>query len=161
MADEPRVGGLAPGFTLASSGGPLSLNDLRGRKAVLYFYPKADTPGCTQETIDFNRLRTAFEACGTAIIGISADPLTTQEKFGSKYGVTFPLVSDDPDQPTLKAYGVWAEKTMYGRKFMGIVRSTFLIDSSGRIARIWRNVKVPGHADEVLAAAEALEVDEV
>jgi thioredoxin-dependent peroxiredoxin len=159
MAGEAHLGGEAPDFTLPSSGGPVSLRDLRGRRVVLYFYPKADTPGCTQETIDFNRLHAAFEACGTAIVGMSADPLKAQEKFGSKYGVTFPLASDNPDQRTLSAYGVWAEKSMYGRKFMGIVRSTFLIDSTGRIARIWRNVKVPGHVDEVLAAAEALKAE--
>lgn len=155
MAGRPEVGDMAPGFSLPTPAGEVSLASYRGRKVVLYFYPRADTPGCTQEAVDFNRLREDFEAAGTAIIGISADTVRAQEKFGSKYGLRFSLASD-PEHQMLNAYGVWAEKSMYGRKFMGIVRSTFLVDRGGRIAKVWRNVRVPGHAEEVLAAARVM-----
>jgi len=156
MSWTAAPGDMAPDFTLQTDdGGSLSLSGLRGRKAVLYFYPKADTPGCTQESMDFNRLRPDFESSGVAIVGVSADPVEAQEKFRAKYGLAFPLASDTGHE-MLEAYGVWAEKSMYGRKFMGIVRSTFLIGADGRIARVWRNVKVPGHAEEVLVAAKDL-----
>jgi peroxiredoxin Q/BCP len=151
---EPGM--MAPDFELPSSRGSLSLAFLRGRKVVLYFFPRAETPGCTRETIDFNRLRPEFEKHGVSIVGVSADPLKVQEKFGAKHQVAFPLATVDSQHGTLEAYGVWAEKRMYGRKFMGIVRTTFLIDAKGRIAKVWRNVRVPGHADEVLAAVRSM-----
>lgn len=150
------IGDPAPDFRLATDGGgSISLADLKGRKAVLYFYPKADTPGCTQESIDFNRLKPDFEKAGTAILGVSADPVRAQDKFKAKYDLTFPLGSD-PAHEMLEAYGVWGEKSMYGRTFMGVHRVTYLIGADGRIAKVWPKVKVPGHAEEVLAAAKAL-----
>lgn len=156
MAGNAELGALAPDFTLsADGGGTVSLAGLRGRKVVIYFYPKADTPGCTKQAIDFNRLKPAFDSSGTVVLGVSADPVKAQEKFKAKFDLTFPLASD-PSHQTLEAYGVWGEKSMYGRKYMGIERTTFLIGLDGRIARVWPKVKVPGHADEVLAAAKAL-----
>lgn len=156
MARILDVGAQAPDFELATDGGGrISLSDLKGRKAVIYFFPKADTPGCTQESIDFNRLRSAFEKAGTAILGVSADPVPAQEKFKTKHGLAFPLGSDTT-HAMLKAYGVWGEKSMYGRKFMGVHRVSYLLDAKGRVAKVWPKVKVPGHADEVLSAAKAL-----
>lgn len=156
MAGTLGPGDSAPDFNLpAGPTGSLSLAALRGRKVVLYFYPRADTPGCTQEAMDFNRLRKAFAAAGTEIVGVSADPEKAVEKFRRKHDLGIVLVTD-PGLDVLRAYGVWAEKSMYGRKFMGIVRTTFLIDADGRIAQVWRNVRVPGHAEAVLAAAKAL-----
>ena len=155
MTGIAELGAPAPDFTLpADNGGTVSLSSLRGSKVVLYFYP-ADTPGCTQQAIDFNRLKPEFESSGTVVLGVSAGPVNAEEKFEAKYNLTFPLVSD-PSHKMLEAYGVWAEKSMYGRKYMGIERTTFLIAPDGRIARVWPKVKVPGHADEVLAAAKAL-----
>ena len=152
----PGVGAKAPDFTLPrDGGGTLSLSDFKGRNLVLYFYPKADTPGCTKEAIAFNGLRRAFAKADTEIVGVSADPVKAQDKFRDKHGLTIPLASDE-EKKMLTAYGVWGEKSMYGRKFMGIRRTTFLIGPDARIARVWDNVKVPGHADEVLAAAKAL-----
>ena len=146
----------APEFRLAvDGGGNVSLADFAGRKLVIYFYPKADTPGCTKEAMDFNRLRPEFDKAATAILGVSADPVQAQDKFKAKYGLAFPLASD-PTHEMLKGYGVWGEKSMYGRKYMGVSRVTYLIDQDGRVVRVWPNVKVPGHADEVLAAARAL-----
>jgi peroxiredoxin Q/BCP len=156
MTGIAELGAPAPDFTLpADNGGTVSLSSLRGSKVVLYFYPKADTPGCTQQAIDFNRLKPEFESSGTVVLGVSAGPVNAEEKFKAKYNLTFPLVSD-PSHKMLEAYGVWAEKSMFGRKYMGIERTTFLIAPDGRIARVWPKVKVPGHADEVLAAAKAL-----
>ena len=156
MTGTLNPGDPAPDFSLPSGpDGTQSLTALRGRKVVLYFYPRADTPGCTQEAMDFSRLRTAFAAAGTEVIGVSADPETALQKFTKKHGLSVTLAGD-PELETLKAYGVWGEKSMYGRKFMGIVRTTFLIDADGRIAQVWRNVRVPGHAEQVLAAAKAL-----
>jgi peroxiredoxin Q/BCP len=147
---------LAPDFTLpADHGASVALRGLRGRKVVVYFYPKADTPGCTAEAKDFSRLKPDFEASGTVVVGVSADPVKAQEKFKAKYELAIPLASDHGHE-MLNAYGVWTEKSMYGRKYMGIERTTFLIGPDGRIARVWRKVKVPGHAAEVLAAAKAL-----
>jgi len=146
----------APDFELpADDGETITLAGFKGRKLVLYFYPKADTPGCTQEAMDFNRLRTKFEAAGTAILGVSADPVPALGKFKNKYKLALPLASD-PGHKMLEAYGVWSEKNMYGRKFMGVNRVTYLIDKAGRIAKVWAKVKVPGHAEAVLAEAKAL-----
>ncbi|MEA2927680.1 MAG: thioredoxin-dependent peroxiredoxin [Hyphomicrobiales bacterium] len=150
------VGEKAPDFTLLrDGGGTITLGDFKGRKLVLYFYPKADTPGCTKEAIAFNGLKRAFAAAGTDVVGVSADPVKAQDKFRDKYGLKFPLASDET-HAMLAAYGVWGEKSMYGRRFMGVLRSTFLIDGKGRVAQMWHGVKVDGHADAVLAAAKAL-----
>lgn len=122
---------------------------------MLYFYPKADTPGCTQEAMDFNRLRARFEAAGTAVLGVSADPVPALGKFKRKHKLALALASD-PSHKMLEAYGVWGEKNMYGRKFMGVKRVTYLIDKDGRVAKVWAKVKVAGHAEAVLAEAKAL-----
>jgi peroxiredoxin Q/BCP len=152
----PAVGAKAPGFTLPrDGGGTLSLAGFKGRKLVLYFYPKADTPGCTKEAIAFSGLKRAFAKADTDIVGVSADPVRAQDKFRDKHKLTTPLASDEA-KDMLTAYGVWGEKSMYGRKFMGIRRTTVLIGPDGRIAQVWENVKVDGHAEAVLAAAEAL-----
>jgi peroxiredoxin Q/BCP len=149
-------GAKAPGFRLPRDGGDtVSLADFSGKKLVLFFYPRADTPGCTKEAIDFTRLADAFAKSQTAILGVSADPLKAQEAFRNKHRLSMPLVSDEKHE-MLETYGVWGEKSMYGRTFLGILRTTVLIGADGRIARIWRQVKVDGHADDVLAAARAL-----
>jgi len=151
-----QAGDTAPDFTLPRDGGQtLSLAGLKGRKVVLYAYPKDDTPGCTQEAIAFNGLRKEFAAADTEIVGISPDPVKSHDKFLKKHGLDFALAADET-QETLKAYGIWVEKSMYGKTYMGVERTTFLIDRDGRIARIWPKVKVAGHAEEVLAAARAL-----
>jgi peroxiredoxin Q/BCP len=156
MSQKVAVGQSAPDFTLpGDSGATISLSALKGRNVVLYFYPKDDTSGCTKEAMDFNRLRAAFADAGTVIIGLSADSVASHDKFKAKYELAFPLASDE-EKTALAAYGVWVEKSMYGRTYMGIERTTVLIDKTGRIARIWAKVKVPGHADEVLEAARAL-----
>jgi thioredoxin-dependent peroxiredoxin len=152
----PGDGAKAPGFQLPRDGGDsVTLADYLGKKLVIFFYPRADTPGCTKEAIDFTRLSAAFAATQTAVLGVSADPLTAQEAFRDRHQLSIPLVSDETHE-MLQAYGVWGEKSMYGKTFLGILRTTVLIDKKGRIAKIWRNVKVDGHADEVLAAAQAL-----
>lgn len=149
-------GDFAPDFNLPTDGGgSLTLSSLRGRKLVLYAYPKDDTETCTKEAIAFNGLRQDFAAAGTEIIGISPDPAKRHDRFKKKYDLAFPLVADET-RAMLEAYGLWVEKSMYGRKYMGVERTTFLIDKDGRIARIWSKVKVAGHAEEVLAAARAL-----
>ncbi len=149
-------GSQAPGFTLpADGGGTVSLAALKGKNVVLYFYPKDDTSGCTLEAKAFEASRESFAAANTVILGVSADSVASHDKFKKKYGLGFALASDE-GKGMLEAYGVWVEKSMYGRKYMGIERTTVLIDASGNIARIWSKVKVPGHADEVLAAAKAL-----
>lgn len=146
----------APAFRLPRDGGDvLTLADYAGRKLVLFFYPRADTPGCTKEAIDFTRLADAFAAAGTAVLGISADPLKAQEKFRDKHKLGIPLISDE-QHAMLEAYGAWGEKSMYGKRFLGILRTTILLGADGRVARIWRNVRVDGHADEVLDAARSL-----
>jgi peroxiredoxin Q/BCP len=145
----------APSFNLPRDGGEaVSLADYAGRKLVVFFYPRADTPGCTREAIDFTRLKDAFAAAGTAVIGVSADPLKAQEAFRNKHQLSVPLASDEKHE-MLQAYGAWGEKSMYGRTFEGILRTTVLIGADGRIVRIWRNVRVDGHADDVLATAQA------
>jgi peroxiredoxin Q/BCP len=156
MVGELAVGAKAPAFSLPrDGGGSVSLADFAGRKLVLYFYPKADTPGCTTEAINFSRLEPAFAKANTAILGVSADPVPAQDRFKSKHGLTIALGSDE-NHRMLEAYGVWREKSMYGRKFMGVVRTTILIGPDRRISRLWPKVSVAGHAEEVLAAAEAL-----
>ena len=143
---------MAPAFQLPrDGGGSVSLADYAGRKLVLFFYPRADTPGCTREAIDFTRLSDAFAEEGTAVLGVSADSVSAQDSFRDKHQLAVPLISDET-HGMLEAYGAWGEKSMYGRTFIGIIRTTVLIGSDGRIARIWRNVRVDGHADEVLAA---------
>jgi peroxiredoxin Q/BCP len=149
-------GGKAPGFRLPRDGGDsVSLADYAGQKLVLFFYPRADTPGCTREAIDFTRLKDAFAEAGTAVLGISADTVKAQESFRNKHQLSIPLISDEQHE-MLEAYGAWGEKSMYGRTFLGILRTTILIGANGKIAKIWRNVRVDGHADEVLAAVKAI-----
>jgi peroxiredoxin Q/BCP len=151
-----KEGSKAPAFKLPRDGGEtVSLSDFKGRKLVLYFYPKADTPGCTRESIEFSKLRASFAKAGTEVLGISADPVKAQDAFKKKHKLTVGLLSDEKHE-MLEAYGVWAKKSMYGKTFMGIVRTTVLIGPDGKIARIWPKVKVDGHAEEVLAAAKAL-----
>jgi peroxiredoxin Q/BCP len=145
----------APAFRLPRDGGAsVSLADFAGQKLVLFFYPRADTPGCTKEAIDFTRLKGEFAAAGTAVLGVSADPVKAQETFRDKHQLAVPLISDERHE-MLDAYGAWGEKSLYGRTFMGIIRTTVLIGADGLIARVWRNVRVDGHADEVLEAARA------
>jgi peroxiredoxin Q/BCP len=156
MERELAAGAKAPAFTIRRDDGTsISLKDFKTRNLVLYFYPKADTPGCTKEAVAFSGLRVAFAKVGTEILGVSADPIATQSKFKSKHKLTIALGSDE-SKNMLQAYGAWGAKSMYGRKFMGIIRKTYLIDGAGRIVRIWPKVRVPGHAQEVLEAARAL-----
>lgn len=156
MRVELAVGSKAPAFKLPrDGGGSVSLSDFKGRKLVIYFYPKADTPGCTREAIDFSKFRADFQKAGADILGVSADAVEAQDKFRKKHDLEVTLASDESHK-MLEAYGVWGEKSMYGRTFMGITRATFLVGPDGRIARIWSKVKVDGHAVEVLAAAKAL-----
>ena len=153
---ELTEGMQAPGFTLPrDGGGQLSLSDFGGKKVVLYFYPKDDTSGCTAQAIDFSGMKDAFGEAGAVVIGMSPDPVKKHDKFRDKHVLDVILAADE-EKSTLEAYGVWQETSMYGRKYMGVERSTFLIDGNGKIARIWRKVKVPGHADEVLEAVKAL-----
>lgn len=146
----------APSFSLPQAGGgKASLAGFKGQKLALYFYPKADTEGCTREAMDFSALAKAFAKAGTAVLGVSADAVARLDAFRAKHKLTVPLGSDE-NLAMLKAYGVWVEKSMYGRTFMGVARTTFLIRPDGRIARIWPKVKVAGHAQDVLDAAKAL-----
>ena len=155
LKSELAEGTKAPAFRLPRDGGEtVSLADYSGKKLVLFFYPRADTPGCTREAIDFTRLADAFAESQTAIVGVSADPLRAQEAFRDKHQLSVPLVSDEA-HAMLESYGVWGEKSMYGKTFQGILRTTVLIGADGRIVRIWRNVRVDGHADEVLATARS------
>jgi len=145
-------GSEAPAFSLPRDGGAtVSLSDFAGKKLVLFFYPRANTPGCTKEAIDFTRLSNVFAEHQTALLGISADPPKAQESFRDKHRLTTPLASDEQHE-MLQAYGAWGEKSMYGKVFQGVIRSTVLLGADGRVLRVWRNVKVDGHADEVLAA---------
>ena len=156
MSDTPlEPGAAAPDFTLKRDGGEtVSLTDFSGKSLVLFFYPKADTSGCTKESIAFSSLKSDFAAAGAEVVGISKDPVEKQEKFRDKHDLTVPLLSDDQD--VCERYGTWVEKNMYGKNYMGIERSTFLIGPDGKIAKVWRKVKVPGHAEEVLDAVKAL-----
>jgi peroxiredoxin Q/BCP len=150
----PEIGEKAPEFTLPRDGGDdVTLSDLKGSQVVLFFYPRDDTSGCTKEAIGFSTDLAAFEATNTKVFGISKDSVASHDKFVAKHDLTTPLLSDE-NGTTCEDYGVWKEKSMYGKKFMGIERSTFLIDAEGKIAQVWRKVKVPGHVDAVLAAAK-------
>jgi thioredoxin-dependent peroxiredoxin len=150
-----QVGDAAPDFTLlCDGGGQISLKSLRGKKVVLYFYPKDDTTGCTKEACGFRDLLPDFSAADATIIGVSKDSVASHDKFKKKYGLPF-ILGADLDGKVCEAYGTWVEKSMYGRKYMGIDRATFLIDEEGKIRGIWRKVKVPGHVEEVLGAAKA------
>jgi len=156
MGRELVAGAKAPAFTLArDGGGTVTLQAFRGRKLVLYFYPKADTSGCTKEAIAFSGLRAAFAKAGTEILGVSADPVAVLDKFKAKHKLGVALASDET-KDMLQAYGAWGEKSMYGRKYLGVIRKTFLIDGEGRILRIWPKVRVEGHAEAVLEAARSL-----
>ena len=151
-----EVGHSLPDFTLPATDGRLiSPASLKGRKAVLYFYPKDDTSGCTQEARDFQRLKAEFAAAETEIVGISPDPVKKHDKFRKKYELDIALASDEP-RALIEGLGLWVEKTFYGRKYMGVERTTILLDRDGKIAKIWAKVNVPGHADEVLATTRAL-----
>lgn len=150
------VGDPIPDIALETpDGGSVRPSDFRGRKLVLFFYPKDDTPGCTVENKDFSALASEFEAAGTALLGVSKDPPAKHAKFTAKHGLTAPLATD-ADGGLSDALGVWGQKSLYGRLFLGMHRTTYLIDAEGRIARVWRKVKVNGHAAEVLEAAKAL-----
>jgi peroxiredoxin Q/BCP len=151
-----EVGDIAPEFSLPASGGrTVTLTDLIGKPFVIYFYPKADTPGCTKEACAFEEALPQLGQIGVTVIGVSKDAIKPIEKFAAKYNLTFPLASD-PEAKVIEAYGAWQEKSMYGKKYMGIERSTVLVDARGRIAKIWPKVKVEGHAAEVLQAVQAL-----
>ncbi|MDQ2999841.1 MAG: thioredoxin-dependent thiol peroxidase [Fibrobacterota bacterium] len=148
----PKTGSKAPAFKLSDdSGKTVSLSDFKGKKVILFFYPKDNTPGCTSESCDFRDNLNRFVESGAAVLGISADSVESHRKFKEKQGLNFPLLSD-PDHKALDAYGVWQEKSLYGRRFMGIVRSTFVVDGNGKIAKVFPKVKVNGHVDEVLAS---------
>jgi peroxiredoxin Q/BCP len=151
-----KPGDKAPDFKLAADGGGnISLSGLRGQPFVLYFYPKDDTTGCTKEAVDFSKNRKNFEKLRVNVVGISKDGVASHDRFKTKYKLKHTLGSD-PDIEAAQAYGVWGEKTLYGRKYMGMERATFLIDARGVIREIWRRVKVPGHVEAVLAAAKLL-----
>jgi len=146
----------APDFTLESSeGGKVRSQDLRGQTVVLYFYPKDDTPGCTREACAFRDLKSAFKKKGALVFGVSGDSLPSHEKFKAKYGLNFPLLSD-PDKAVAKKFGAWGEKVLYGRKSVGMIRSTFVIDGEGTVRKVFPRVRVDGHADKVLAALDEL-----
>ena len=153
---ELKPGDKAPPFKLATDGGGvISLASLKGKPLVLYFYPKDDTSGCTKEALDFTKCGRRFQALGIAIIGVSKDSVASHDKFKTKYKLKLSLASD-PETETAQTYGVWVEKSMYGRKYTGMERATFLVDAQGKIREIWRKVKVSGHAEAVLAAAKSL-----
>ena len=153
---SPDAGAPAPAFSLPTdTSETVSLSDLAGKAVVLFFYPKDDTSGCTKEAVAFSRLKPAFDAANCVVIGISRDSVKSHAKFRAKHDLTVLLAADE-DTAVTAAYGAWVEKSMYGRKYMGTERSTFLIGSDGIIKQVWRKVKVPGHAEAVLAAAQAL-----
>jgi peroxiredoxin Q/BCP len=152
----PEISDIAPDFTLpVTGGGDMTLSALKGAPVVLFFYPRDDTPGCTKESIGFSASLSDFEAAGARVFGISRDTLAKHDKFVAKHDLTVPLLSDEGGSVT-EAYGVWVEKSMYGKTSMGIERATFLIGADGKIAQVWRKVKVPGHVEAVLEAVRAL-----
>ncbi|HWG07261.1 MAG TPA: thioredoxin-dependent thiol peroxidase [Beijerinckiaceae bacterium] len=156
MTRKLAVGDRAPEFNLEKDGGgTATLASFAGKKLVLYFYPKDDTSGCTKEAIDFNRLKPQFSRAKTEIVGVSPDSGKSHDKFKAKHRLGFTLLSDEAKE-ALEAYGVWAEKSMYGRTYMGVARTTFLIGPDGKIVQVWHKVKVPNHAEEVLQAARDL-----
>ncbi len=151
------VGDAMPDILMETpEGGQVKPSDFKGEKLVIFFYPKDDTPGCTTENKDFSALKADFEAAGTRLLGVSKDPAKKHAKFIAKHGLTAPLATDAEEGGLSDALGVWAEKQMYGKTYMGMVRATYLVDAEGKIARIWDKVKVKGHAEEVLEAAKAL-----
>ena len=151
-------GEAAPDFSLpATAGRTVSLSGFKGKPFILYFYPKADTPGCTKEACAFQEASPKLEEVGLDVVGVSPDKIKPIEKFAAKYGLTFPLASDE-DHAVAERYGVWVEKSMYGRQYMGVDRSTFLIDAAGTVLKVWRKVSVPGHAEDVLKAAKGLKL---
>lgn len=151
-----NIGDKAPDFTLPTDGeGEISLSDLKGHKVIVYFYPKDDTPGCTKQACGFRDNHPSFDQLGTKVIGISKDSVAKHDKFKAKYELNFTLASDENNQ-VCEDYGVWVEKNMYGKKYMGIQRATFLIDESGNIEHIWPKVKVPGHVEDVQNTIEGL-----
>jgi thioredoxin-dependent peroxiredoxin len=157
MSDTVKPGEPAPDFELPTDGaGRISLAGLRGKSVVLYFYPKDDTSGCTSEAKAFSDSRQQFEDAGAVVIGVSKDPPSSHDRFKAKYDLDLTLASDEAGE-TLQRYGVWVEKSMYGRKYMGVERATFLIDGDGVVRQVWRKVKVPGHAGAVLDAARQLQ----
>jgi peroxiredoxin Q/BCP len=157
MSTHPGVGDAIPDIAMETpEGGSVKPSDFAGSKLVIFFYPKDDTPGCTTENKDFSALKDQFEAAGTKLLGVSKDPAKKHAKFIAKHGLTAPLATDAEEGGLSDALGVWAEKQMYGKTYMGMVRATYLVDAQGKIARIWDKVKVAGHAEEVLAAAQAL-----
>ncbi|MDB5430631.1 MAG: alkyl hydroperoxide reductase [Caulobacter sp.] len=155
MAQAPQAGDTAPAFDMATDTGNVSLAGLKGRAVLLYFYPKDDTTGCTNEANAFTAAQADFDKAGAVIVGVSKDSAASHAKFRKKYGLTIELGSD-PEGAVVESYGVWVSKSMYGRSYMGIERATFLIDGEGIVRRVWHKVKVPGHAAEVLAAVQAL-----
>jgi peroxiredoxin Q/BCP len=159
MTETLKIGDTAPDFSLpatgTASGEPsLSLSAFKGRKLVIFFYPKDNTPGCTTESLEFTAAAKDFDKANTAIVGVSADSLKKHDNFIAKHQLSMPLISDE-DHVLLNAFGVWVEKSMYGKKFMGIERATYLISQEGKISQIWRKVKVKGHVEAVLAAAQS------
>lgn len=160
MSDQTHpgveIGAPAPGFDLPRDGGDrVALSDLEGKKVVLYFYPKADTSGCTKQALGFTENAAAFEAAGAVVLGVSKDPVKKLDKFRDKHELGVTLLSDEGGD-LCERYGVWVEKSMYGKKYMGIERATYLIDGDGKVRQIWRKVKVPGHVEAVLDAVKAL-----
>jgi thioredoxin-dependent peroxiredoxin len=154
MIARPDVGDTMPDIALQTpDGGEVKPSDFRGRKLVLFFYPKDDTPGCTIENKDFSALAAEFEQAGVALLGVSKDPPKKHVKFAAKHGLLAPLATDPEENGLADALGIWAEKSMYGRTYMGMERTTYLVDPEGKIAQVWRKVKVKGHAEAVLAAA--------
>ena len=150
------VGDKAPALTLpVSGGGELSLAKFKGKPVVVYFYPKDNTSGCTKEAQDFQAAMPKFKKAGAEVIGISKDPVASHDKFSAKFGLAFPLLADTEGK-ACEAFGTWVEKSLYGRKYMGIERATFVIDAKGMVRHVWRKVKVPGHVDQVLAAVQSL-----
>lgn len=157
MSTRPGVGDALPDIALETpEGGSVKPSDFKGRKLVVFFYPKDDTPGCTTENIDFSRLAPEFEKAGVALLGVSKDPAKKHQKFIEKHGLVAPLASDALDGGLSDALGIWTEKQNYGRSYMGMVRTTYLVGADGKIARVWDKVKVKDHASQVLEAAKAL-----